>query len=42
LGVSYDEIVDTLEAEGVQKFADSFADLKTGIDNKLRTLEVAR
>src|SRR5213078_462796 len=24
-GVSYDEIVDTIEAEGVQKFADSFA-----------------
>jgi transaldolase len=42
VGVSYDEIVDTLEAEGVQKFVDSFAELKTGIDNKLRTLEVAR
>jgi transaldolase len=42
VGVSYDEIVDTLEAEGVQKFADSFAGLETGIDNKLQTLEVAR
>ncbi|MGD0272977.1 MAG: transaldolase [Gaiellaceae bacterium] len=42
VGVSYDGIVDTLEAEGVQKFADSFAELKTGIDNKLRMLEVAR
>jgi transaldolase len=42
VGVSYDEIVDTLEAEGVQKFADSFAELKTGIENKLRKLEVLR
>jgi transaldolase len=42
VGVSYDEIVDTLEAEGVQKFADSFAELKIGIDKKLRTLDVVR
>lgn len=42
VGVSYDEIVDTLEAEGVQKFADSFAELKTGIESKLKTLEVVR
>ena len=34
VGVSYDEIVETLEAEGVQKFADSFAELKTGIEKQ--------
>ena len=42
VGVSYDEIVETLEAEGVQKFADSFAELKAGIESKLKTLEVVR
>jgi transaldolase len=42
LGVSYEEIVETLEAEGVQKFSDSFVELKTGIESKLRTLEVVR
>src|ERR1035437_1946627 len=39
-GVSYAEVVDTLEAEGVQKFADSFADLLNGIETKLKKLEV--
>jgi transaldolase len=30
-GVDYDDLVETLEAEGVQKFADSFAELLDGI-----------
>ncbi len=42
VGVSYDEVADTLEAEGVQKFEDSFAQLLTGIDNKLKKLGIAR
>ncbi|MGD0166475.1 MAG: transaldolase [Gaiellaceae bacterium] len=42
VGVSYDEIVETLEEEGVQKFADSFTRLKHGIESKLRTLEALR
>jgi transaldolase len=33
-GVSYDEIVETLEAEGVQKFADAFSELIDGIEAK--------
>ena len=33
-GVDYDDVVDTLEAEGVQKFADSFAELLDGIRAK--------
>jgi transaldolase len=41
-GVSYAEVVDTLEAEGVQKFADSFAELLSGIETKLEKLEVGR
>jgi transaldolase len=41
-GVSYKEVVDTLEAEGVEKFSDSFRELLEGIENKLRVLEVVR
>jgi transaldolase len=33
-GVDYDDVVDVLEAEGVQKFADSFAELMEGIEAK--------
>jgi transaldolase len=33
-GVDYDDVVETLEAEGVQKFADSFAELLAGLDAK--------
>jgi transaldolase len=33
-GVDYDDVVETLEAEGVQKFADSFVDLLDGIRAK--------
>ncbi len=40
-GVDYDDVTDTLEAEGVQKFSDSFAELKTGIEAKLGALAAA-
>ena len=33
-GVDYDDVVETLEAEGVQKFADSFDELLEGIRDK--------
>jgi transaldolase len=33
-GVSYDDVVETLEREGVQKFSDSFAELLDGIRAK--------
>jgi transaldolase len=33
-GVDYDDVTDTLEKEGVQKFADSFVELKQGITEK--------
>src|SRR5262249_14684746 len=33
-GVDYDDVVDTLEREGVQKFSDSFAELLDGIRSK--------
>src|SRR3954469_23812492 len=33
-GVGYDDVVETLEREGVQKFADSFAELLDGIRSK--------
>ncbi len=35
-GVSYDEVVQTLEREGVEKFAKSFADLIEGLESKLK------
>ena len=34
-GLDYDDVVATLEDEGVQKFSDSFADLLGGIEKKL-------
>jgi len=37
-GVDYDEVVATLEDEGVRKFADSFDELRTGIGEKLRVV----
>jgi transaldolase len=33
-GVDYDAVTDTLEREGVQKFSDSFAELREGIAAK--------
>jgi transaldolase len=40
-GVSYDEVVDTLEAEGVQKFADSFDEIVESIRAKRGSLAAA-
>jgi transaldolase len=40
-GVDYDDVVETLEAEGVQKFADSFAELLEGIRAKVGSLAIA-
>jgi transaldolase len=40
-GVDYDDVVDTLEAEGVEKFADSFAELQSGIEAKRGALAAA-
>jgi transaldolase len=40
-GVDYDEVVETLEAEGVQKFADSFEELLQGIRAKRAELAAA-
>jgi transaldolase len=34
VGVDYDDVVLTLEQEGVQKFADSFAELLDGVRAK--------
>ncbi|MBA3329445.1 MAG: transaldolase [Actinobacteria bacterium] len=38
VGVDYDDVVLTLEEEGVQKFADSFDDLLDGVRSKRREL----
>ena len=35
-GVSYDDVVQTLEREGVEKFAKSFTDLIEGLESKLK------
>jgi transaldolase len=40
-GVSYDEVVQVLEREGVEKFAKSFADLIDGLESKLKSLVTA-
>jgi len=40
-GVSYDEIVETIEAEGVQKFADSFEQIKEEVRAKRGALAAA-
>ncbi|HVU76334.1 MAG TPA: transaldolase [Gaiellaceae bacterium] len=40
-GVSYDEVVDTLEAEGVQKFTDSFDEIVESIRAKRGSLAAA-
>ena len=41
VGVDYDDVVATLEAEGVQKFADSFQELLDGIRAKREQLAAA-
>jgi transaldolase len=38
VGVDYDDVTETLELEGVQKFADSFAELLDGVRAKRREL----
>ena len=40
-GVDYDDVVETLEREGVEKFADSFAELLEGIRESSRELVAA-
>jgi len=40
-GVDYDDVTETLELEGVQKFADSFAELLDGVAGKREALSVA-
>jgi transaldolase len=40
-GVDYDDVVATLEAEGVQKFADSYTELLEGIRTKAGSLAAA-
>jgi transaldolase len=40
--VAYDDVVSTLEREGVEKFVDSFADLLEVVDQKRRALVTAR
>jgi transaldolase len=41
VGVDYDDVVETLELEGVQKFADSFAELMDGVRSKRGELAAA-
>jgi transaldolase len=41
VGVDYDDVVETLELEGVQKFADSFAELLDGVKSKRGELAAA-
>jgi transaldolase len=40
-GISYDDVVDVLEKEGVEKFSKSFADLIGGLESKLKALVAA-
>jgi transaldolase len=40
-GVSYNDVTDTLEREGVQKFIDSFTELLDGIESKRQQLVTA-
>ena len=40
-GIDYDDVVETLEQEGVQKFADSFKELFSDIESKRDQLVAA-
>ena len=40
-GIDYDDVTETLEKEGVQKFIDSFVELKQGIAEKRAVLAAA-
>jgi transaldolase len=41
VGIDYDDVTETLEREGVQKFSDSFVELKQGIAEKRQVLAPA-
>ena len=41
MGVDYDDLTDTLEREGVQKFTDSFEELIAALAEKQAALAVA-
>jgi transaldolase len=41
LGISYDDVTETLEREGVDKFADSFKELLDGVAKKRDALVAA-
>ena len=41
VGVDYDDVTDTLEREGVQKFSDSFEELLDGVREKRGALAAA-
>jgi transaldolase len=40
-GIDYDDVVETLEREGVEKFAKSFADLLSDVESKRDALVAA-
>jgi len=40
-GIAYDDVIETIEREGVEKFAKSFADLIEGLESKLKSLVAA-
>ncbi len=40
-GIDYDDVVSTLEREGVEKFVDSFAELLHGVHEKREVLAAA-
>ena len=41
VGVDYDDVVETLETEGIEKFSAAFAKLLAGLEDKRRVLDVA-
>jgi len=41
VGVDYEDVVETLEAEGVQKFSDAFDEIVTSIQAKRQSLAAA-
>jgi transaldolase len=38
VGIDYDDVVETLEAEGIEKFAGAFAKLLAGLEEKRQAL----
>jgi transaldolase len=41
VGVDYEDVVETLEAEGIEKFTDSFSELLGGLEAKRQAFETA-